>query len=467
MEKITLPKDFTDIVSAVIPTEGLSDFFTSLSAQPKTCIRLNPFKQQKLKDALIEKQSVHCKDAFLLKERPSFIGDPGWHCGSYYVQELNSTRVGEAVRWLLNDFEPGCIILDLCGAPGGKSTHISSVLRRDDLLVANEVIQSRNPILIENLSKWGLGNFVITRADATDFQRVKSTFSIIAADMPCSGEGMFRKDPKAINEWSLQHVKLCAARQRRIAEDIWPSLKPGGYFLYSTCTYNDIENEENVQRICSELGGELVSLPAELVNGCVSIQDNMYRCYPHLTDGEGFFMAIIRKFSDDTVLDTSENRNSKKKKKNFHSKPIELPLELQHSWIGTENRDGEIFILKRGKWLDRYDDVLSLLPKSTAVGIPIGLYNKNLWKPSAAFDLLNDKPTIYPELEISMEETIRYFQREFLSLKPNNKGIVGLRWNGLSIGTGNAVNHGINNLWPNAWRILQKNVEGTTILSFD
>jgi 16S rRNA C967 or C1407 C5-methylase (RsmB/RsmF family)/NOL1/NOP2/fmu family ribosome biogenesis protein len=468
MEKVMLPQDFLNIINSLLPSDNVSDFISSFSVSPKTCIRLNPFKGKTIAENLIEKQSLHSQDVYLLKDRPSFIGDPGWHCGSYYVQELNSTRVGEIVRLLLGNIEPGCVVLDLCGAPGGKSTHISSVLRNEDLLIANEVIQTRNPILVENLSKWGQGNFIVTRADASVFHRVKSSFSIIAADMPCSGEGMFRKDNKAIGEWSLEHVKLCAARQQRIAEDIWPSLKPGGYFIYSTCTYNDLENEKNVTKLCAELGGELIPLPAILTNGSVCLKENMYRFYPHLTDGEGFFVAVIQKTAelsneDDNIV----NGGNKRKLKEGKAKMVELPDVLGDQWLGTEYREGEKYILRKGKWLEKHPDLLRLLPKSTSVGIPIGLHNKNLWKPSAAFDLLCNKPQDYSDLAVDMEDAIRYFQREFLPLKPNNKGIVGLRWNGLSLGTGNAVNNGINNLWPNAWRILQKNIEAKTILLED
>ncbi len=468
MEKIILPQDFVEIIHSILPGDHVHDFISALSELPKTCVRLNPHKGKSISESLIEKQSSHSKDVYLLTDRPSFIGDPGWHSGSYYVQELNSTRVGEVVRLLLGNIDPGCIVLDLCGAPGGKSTHISSVLRKEDLLIANEVIQTRNPILVENLSKWGLGNFVVTRADASDFHRVRNTFSIIAADMPCSGEGMFRKDPKAIGEWSLQHVKLCAARQQRIAQDIWPSLKPGGYFIYSTCTYNDIENEKNVSQLCEELGGELISLPQILTAGSVCLQENMYRFYPASTAGEGFFIAVIQKTGDLSSDEaTIEDSRKKKKKKEGKTLTVELPEILGNEWIGTEYREGEIYILRRGKWLENHPDLLSLLPKSTSVGIPIGLYNKNLWKPSAAFDLLSNKPQAYVDLSVSIEDAIRYFQREFLPLKPNHKGIVGLRWNGLSLGTGNAVNNGINNLWPNAWRILQKTIEAKTILRED
>ena len=467
MGEIRLPNDFKQLLGELMNSNEKNDFLDSMQETPKTSIRLNPRKGQCLDTQLSYKTAQHCSDVHVLSERPSFIGDPGWHCGAYYVQEFNSTRVGETVRWLLPNFEIGSLVLDLCGAPGGKSTHISSVLRPGDLLIANEVIQSRNPILIENLSKWGEANFVVTRADASDFGKNKGLFSVVVADMPCSGEGMFRKDNKAIEEWSLPHVKLCASRQKRIADDIWTSLEVGGYFIYSTCTFNVQENEENVEHICKVLGGKTVTLPSHLVGNSVSLLSNTYRFYPHTTEGEGLFLAVIQKTPLTDPLTREHTFHAvKNKKRDSGKKAVELPDGVGLQWVGYSNHHGETSVVKNGAWLDKHPHLLETLPKISAAGIPIGLFNKNLWKPSAAIDLLCEGPTkIYPHLEISIEQAIQYYQREFLSIKTPMKGVVGLRWNGLSLGTGNAVNQGINNLWPNGWRIHQKSTGATTILA--
>ena len=461
MEDLKLPFDFLSAIDGIFEPVERQEFLLSLQQASPTCVRLNPNKLQQLSEELVRERSKHCKDVYILKERPLFVGDPGWHCGAYYVQELNSTRVGETVRWLLEFFSEGCVVLDLCGAPGGKSTHISSVLRPDDLLVANEVIQSRNPILIENLSKWGKGNFIVTRADAADFKKTPKLFSIIAADMPCSGEGMFRKDPKSTSEWTISNVKLCASRQMRIAEDIWNSLEEGGYFIYSTCTYNFQENEENIGKICRELGGELVELPAGITVDGISLEKNTYRFYPHRTMGEGFFLAVIKKTG---ITDTPKKHKSIDKQKSFPKKPIALPSGLEKNWVLNSNRNGELFVVKRGKWLEKHPDILGNLPNVSCLGIPIGLYTPSIWKISSAFDLLIDQQIDYPEMNLSIHQSIQYYQREFIPIKSERKGIVGLRWNGLRLGTGNAVNNGINNLWPIAWRILQKNIIGKSIL---
>lgn len=463
MENLTLPKEFISSIDEILSQNEKADFLASLNLPSPTCIRINPDKNQKIITTLIKERATHSPDVYILKERPVFVGDPGWHCGAYYVQELNSTRVGETVKWLLDFIPAGCVVLDLCGAPGGKSTHISSVLREDDLLIANEVIQGRNPILVENLTKWGKGNFLVTRADAKDFKKSTGFFSIIAADMPCSGEGMFRKDPKSINEWSVSNVKLCASRQLRIAEDIWDSLEIGGYFIYSTCTYNSQENENNVNRICTELGGELVALPDNIVVNSISFEKNTYRFFPHTTNGEGLFLAVIKKNRSTSI---SPSYEKVKKTKDHTYKSLNLPEGLSTHWLGNENKEGEIYLTKRGIWFDKHPDLFSKLPQISCLGIPIGLYHKSLWKTSAAFDLLIQFDIQYPSLSISIEQAIQYYLKEFLPIKNHQKGIVGLRWNGLSLGTGNVVNNGINNLWPSHWRIQQKNTVANSILKF-
>ncbi len=196
--------------------------------------------------------------------------------------------------------EEPAVMLDLCAAPGGKSTHVRSILPENSLLIANEVIRNRSQILAENLAKWGHTGVVVTNSDPSDFTPLKDLFDVILTDVPCSGEGMFRKDPVAVSEWSLENVEVCWRRQRRIISDIWPCLKPGGILIYSTCTYNTKENEENIRWIRDEFGAEV--LPLDIAEDW-NITGNLlpgehfpvYRFLPYKTKGEGFFMAVLRK----------------------------------------------------------------------------------------------------------------------------------------------------------------------------
>ena len=196
--------------------------------------------------------------------------------------------------------EEPVVMLDLCAAPGGKSTHIRSLLPDNSLLIANEVIRNRSQILAENLTKWGPPDVVVTNSDPSDFTPLEDFFDVILTDVPCSGEGMFRKDPVAISEWSPENVEICRQRQRRIIADIWPCLKPGGILIYSTCTYNTKENEENIRWIRDEFGAEVLPLDvAEEWNITGNLLQGesfpVYRFLPHKTQGEGFFLAVLRK----------------------------------------------------------------------------------------------------------------------------------------------------------------------------
>ncbi|MDR1763150.1 MAG: rRNA cytosine-C5-methyltransferase [Dysgonamonadaceae bacterium] len=259
-------------------------FEAALEQESPVSIRLNPRKfapseilgsQFPIPDL---EPVLWASDAFYLPSRPVFTLDPLFHAGCYYVQEASSMFLEHFVNQYIT--EP-VTALDLCAAPGGKASQLSSLLPEGSLLVANEVIRSRAPILAENLIKWGNPNTVVTNCDPAQIGKNRDLFDMIVCDLPCSGEGLFRKDPKAVNEWSVDNVKLCAERQFRIVADIFPALKAGGILIYSTCTYNREENEENVARICGELGAEML--------------ENPRRFWPHKTKGEGFFIAGIRK----------------------------------------------------------------------------------------------------------------------------------------------------------------------------
>lgn len=410
-----MKNDFVSLLGQTLPQNETNSLLECIKeGESPVSIRVN---RKKISDGLTIKNAngfvSHCKDGVFLSERPLFTADPLLHAGYYYVQEANSMWIGEVARWILGTSsenaspEKGRMILDLCAAPGGKSTHLSSVLSDGDQLVANEVISNRNSILFENVSKWGDGNTLITKADARDFGKLDGVFDLISCDAPCSGEGLFRKDDLAQNEWSLEHVDLCAQRQQRIVFDVWDSLKPGGIFIYSTCTYNRKENEDNVLRFCKELGADLMELPSDM-NGrehLYELEPNMYRCMPHRSKGEGLFFAVLRKhgFSDEI----------------------------------------------KGKFR---------LPGMVHEKTPIGDVFHGKWKPHPASALLNslsrgDLFKNIPVIDLTDEEVMLYLRREFIPLKTKELGAVLLTWKGHNIGTANAVKNGLNNLLPMEWRV--------------
>ena len=248
---------------------------------------------------------------YYLAERPNFAQQPLFNAGLYYVQDPSCTYLESVWRTLYGTSAANSSpqapkrVLDLCAAPGGKSTHLADLMNERGLLVSNEVISSRAATLAENMAKWGVANSVVTNSDPSAFSKLQNLFDLILVDAPCSGEGMFRKKPDAIGEWSLNNVKLCAQRQRRILNDIWPALRQGGYLIYSTCTFNHLENADNVQYIVEELGAEVIPLAPqewELLRSCgvEAVGEGKaaslgYQFLPGLARGEGQFFAILRK----------------------------------------------------------------------------------------------------------------------------------------------------------------------------
>ena len=248
---------------------------------------------------------------YYLAERPNFAQQPLFNASLYYVQDPSCTYLESVWRTLYGTSAANSSpqapkrVLDLCAAPGGKSTHLADLMNERGLLVSNEVISSRAAILAENMAKWGVANSVVTNSDPSAFSKLQNLFDLILVDAPCSGEGMFRKNPDAIGEWSLNNVKLCAQRQRRILNDIWPALRQGGYLIYSTCTFNHLENADNVQYIVEELGAEVIPLAPqewELLRSCgvEAVGEGRaaslgYQFLPGLARGEGQFFAILRK----------------------------------------------------------------------------------------------------------------------------------------------------------------------------
>lgn len=261
----------------------------ALETTSPTAIRRNPWKTRAA--LIIDRPIPWSRDGFFLKERPKFTLDPLFHAGTYYPQEAGSQLLDAVLQQLV--LPEASVILDLCAAPGGKSTLIASHLNNSGLLVSNEVIQARAKVLKENLIKWGATNTLVTNNDPADFGRIPGTFDCIVVDAPCSGEGMFRKDHAARDEWSANNVDLCSSRQRRIVMDVWPSLKPEGYLIYSTCTFNAQENEANVAWFAHELNAEIVRIALPFARA--DRQGTGWYALPSELDTEGFYISVLRK----------------------------------------------------------------------------------------------------------------------------------------------------------------------------
>ena len=296
---MNFPDGFLDLLQA--STGRASAVAKALGESPSVSIRLNPSKTQTcpFDDAAPVPWSPY---GYLLKNRPVFTLDPLFHAGCYYVQDSSAMFVGHVFRQVTGALQPGCRVLDLCAAPGGKTTDLAASLRERFgdrfTLLANEVMRGRYSVLRSNLETWGDARVGCVSRDPSAFGK-DPLFDVILADVPCSGEGMFRKDAQAVAEWSLSTVDFCAARSRRILADIWPTLKPGGLLIYSTCTFNHLENDDTVAWIADELGADI--LPLQDFPPVVKTRHGQL-LLPGLVPGEGQFVAALQKTGDAPVL---------------------------------------------------------------------------------------------------------------------------------------------------------------------
>lgn len=439
--------------------ERWTRFAEAMDEEPPVSVRLNPMKFRSDSMALPaeEDEPVEwCREGRYLKERPMFTLDPLLHAGAYYVQEAASMYITQVIR----DHAPAdrpLMVLDLCAAPGGKSTAMRSVLPEGSLLMTNEPMRPRANILMENIQKFGHPDVIVTNNYAIDYQRSRLQFDVILADVPCSGEGMFRKDEGAIREWSVANVKKCAALQREIITDIMPCLRDGGLLVYSTCTYNRQEDEENVDFICSEWQMEKLSerhfIPGE-------------------TRSEGLYMAALRQTGSDasqqttiSMLDSSATKKDKKLKRRGKAsaeQAVKGAKEMS-GWIkGNEDFSittlGQRFVAVRKQWRNVYDTALEKLRVMHA-GIELGEPKGKDIIPSECLALSTAfNPEAFATAELDRATAIAYLRREPIQLPPDTpRGFVAVGYQGLNLGFVKNLGNRTNNLFPQEWRIRMQN----------
>lgn len=438
---MNLPENFVERTKKVLGDEYVL-FESKLNTASPTSIRLNTktvMQSQQLKNV------SWCDSGFYLDERPLFTADPLLHGGAYYVQEASSMFLCQAVRQCFPNAER---VLDLCAAPGGKSTLLAQYLTDECLLVSNEIVRQRAQILNENITKWGNPNVVVTNNEAFDFSRLTHFFDAIVVDAPCSGEGMFRKDPNAVNEWSVENVMNCVVRQQNILSDCWDALKPGGVLVYSTCTYNYEENEENVDWICNELGAERIKLVVE--NDDIVATQGGYRFYPHRIEGEGFFMSVLRKQDGiyaPAKLKVQQDKNTKKIDCNL------LPYRLLQSDVYSYfSIDSKIFAFKTAF----LNELLFIRSHFRCLTIGIEMFEvkgKDLI-PAAQLALSKALDVNSCQcVELDYETAISYLKREAICLPDAGIGYLLLTYNGLALGWVKNIGNRCNNLYPQHWRI--------------
>lgn len=421
------------------------------AAEQLTSIRLNSAKPTAV---FPNKQAIPwCSTGYYLPQRPSFTLDPLFHAGAYYVQEASSMFLEQALRQTIDLSKP-LNVLDLCAAPGGKSTHLQSLLSKDSLLVSNEVIKARASVLTENMTKWGAANGVVTNNDPAHFQRLPSFFDVLVVDAPCSGSGLFRKDPDAITEWSEAAVQLCSQRQQRILADALPCLKGDGILIYSTCSYSEEEDEGILQWLMHHSELESLRLQTELEWNIIETDAAgaySYRFYPDKVKGEGFFIGVFRKKR------TSENGVTHLPKAKATTAEKEASRVLQ-PWLQGEMN----FVAEKDDWLAMPATVaaqLAVLKKQLYLrkaGINMGRLIRQCLVPHHELALAAEIAGAVDRITVTEAQALQYLRRqEITDLQAGSNGWQLVEYGGLALGWIKVIGHRTNNYYPTEWRILK------------
>lgn len=440
---MNFPPPFTETIQSLL-LESSDMFFDALRQPSPVSIRANikiPFSPS-------EEKVEWCPQGYYLNERPLFTADPFFHAGVYYVQEASSMFLFQALEQLV---AKDSVILDVSAAPGGKSTLISQFLASDGLLISNEINRSRAEILAENTIKWGNCNTIVTNNNPSDFRSFSSFFDAIVVDAPCSGEGMFRKDKNAVAEWSVENVAMCAVRQKDILEAVWDSLKPNGYLIYSTCTFNKKENEKNIEWMIDELEANLVSLDCSKFPSVVKT-DFGYRFYPHKIRGEGFFLSVVQK-TDENGLAFSNP--SKKEKQRENKEKIDERIKkwiVRHDEFEFFSMDTILYAISK-QHIEKWTKIRKNL-KILYAGVALAEKKGDDFVPHiglALSKLLNR--TEFQSVEVDKITALRYLKGETIFIPEAKRGYLLLVYEAVPIGWVKNVGNRCNNLYPSYWRI--------------
>lgn len=412
-----LPREFVDLMRQQLEPQLADTLLCGLSEEPTVSIRVNPSKISMCPSL---DRVPWCDGAYYLENRPFFTFDPLFHAGVYYVQEASSMYLAEVLRKYLPSED--VVALDLCAAPGGKSTLIRSFLSADSLLVSNEPLRQRAQVLVENIVKWGHANCVVTQNYPEDFSHIQDLFDFVLVDAPCSGEGMFRKDEGAIRDWSLQAVHECQLRQRQILSNIWSSIKPGALVVYSTCTFNRFEDEDNASWIMTTLGASM-------------LEERHF--FPGRDRGEGFYLAVFRKYGE-------------WKKTPFKSMPKEQFIALRGDFVVRQN------LGVQWAWPCMYAELIAKFSRTLRVlyaGVMLSEQKGNNWMPAHPLALSTSyKRGTYPEIALSYEDAVAYLRRDTLRISAD-RGFVLLTYRGSLLGFAKSIGARLNNMYPQEWRI--------------
>ena len=448
-----LPEEFVRSMREMLGDEA-ERLFSALDTPAEVSIRVNPAKPAEV----FEGEAIGWSpNGRYLAERPQFTLDPLMHGGAYYVQEASSQFVAHILR---EDNLEGGRVLDMCAAPGGKTTVYSSLVGREGLVVANDINRGRTLALSDNVQRWGMGNVVVTCNEPEHIGAFEQWFDVVAVDAPCSGEGMFRKMDEARSEWTSSSPEVCAQRQREILAEAWRVLRPGGTLIYSTCTFNPTEDEGIVEWLMEEYGDELEPVDRVSMNekwGVVRSDIGVFQCfhfYPHKARGEGFFAAIARK-SDGAV-----RRSSPKARRKLFSLPSKADVKELARWVDDASQ--HVFMMV-GEDIYAYnsavaDSIVTLSENLSVVysGVLMGRIFKQKLKPEHPLALYAGmNRDVVPMVEVSLDEAIDYLRRNDIAAAQFEEGINVVEYKGIPIGFVKRIGARCNNMYPKDLRIVK------------
>ena len=454
---MSLPEKFVERVCREMGADEGEALCLALNGETPTSIRLNPRKPF----AQLEGRSVPWnKYGRYLDVRPSFTLDCGFNAGTYYVQEAGSQFVGHILEGV--DLE-GARLLDMCAAPGGKTTLYSTLVGESGLVVANEIVRNRAAVLADNVRKWGVGNVVVTNNEPRHIAAFEEWFDVVAVDAPCSGEGMFRKDEQARSEWSEGNVRMCAARQAEILDEAWQSLAGGGLLIYSTCTFNADENEGTIRAFAERVGDEIEA--AELVEcpeewGVVCGREGVwqtFRFYPHRTESEGFFAAVARK------VPTGARRVTPKPRRKIMNDLGGKAREELSRWVENPKamRFAEVAETCYGYYSEVYEDVKHLAESLSVIysGVAMGRIFGSTLKPDAALAFfVGLKKDAVARATLERDEALQYLRKQEVPAERFREGMNLVECEGCALGFAKRIGNRCNNLFPNSLRILKNDL---------
>lgn len=449
-------REFSDMFISVFGQEKAQIALRALETEPSVSVRLNPSKSEGVVLPILEgsEQVAWSPHGHMLKERPVFTLHPLFHSGVYYVQDSSAMFVGALFRKILAGYssiaaERPLRVLDLCAAPGGKTTDIAASLREacgdSWILVSNEISSTRVRILADNVARWGDPNVMVTSADPKAFSALKDFFDIIVADVPCSGEGMFRKDEEAVQQWSVDNVNLCAARQKRILADVWPSLRAGGAMIYSTCTFNDFENDGNVRWMCSELGAETFPLEMPAFEGVIPTNEG-FSLVPGFVPGEGqYCSAVVKSGNAPASIPPQAKEKADRALDSLCAGFFKVPVKAR-------NRNGHIIAVPQN--IDMLVQAVASRASVIASGCAVGeLKGKDLIPDEdlALCTLLADGAFV--RSAVDKQQALAFLHKDPIVLPDTPKGIVMLTYKGVPLGFVKNLGNRTNNLHPQGRRI--------------